>query len=289
LPPRPEPRCWGDNRYGGQQRASQQLILARNLSRDQLADLSNRFGGTQSQVISTYYDTPGQAAVDSLTRSRAFRAATTAGSDRFVRTVKEQARQAFDYATTLPATTQAARVLESGDRVEIAYGEDRVHLTRVNEKGEVVIPSVGPVTAWGKTPPELAKDITDAYQKAGQPRPTTVNVRAQPALSSPTTNKTYALRSGDTVTVHYGYENPDLRYTREALVDANGLITLPMLGELEAKGKTPQELAAQVARAAARFEPGRATFTCAVRNTAGEMITGSAPSAGATTRMSMVR
>ncbi len=63
---------------------------------------------------------------------------------------------------------------------------------------------------------------------------------AAPQTGSPQTEAEYRLRSGDVVQV-FVWKEPDL--TRDVAVRLDGRITMPLVGDVEASGRTPQELA----------------------------------------------
>jgi protein involved in polysaccharide export with SLBB domain len=164
--------------------------------------------------------------------------------------------------------------------VKITYdGENRIDVLPINDKGEIHIDSVGMVKAAGASATDLATSIADACRTAGKPVAGKVSVDLLETRSAVAKDiNLYTCKSGDELTVRYGYANPDLRTSKEVTVAANGVVTLPLLGELQARGQTPQQLADAIAESAAkRLEPGPATFTVSVRNAAGDLITASSP------------
>jgi polysaccharide biosynthesis/export protein len=62
---------------------------------------------------------------------------------------------------------------------------------------------------------------------------------AAPQTSTPLGGAEYLLRPGDVVQV-FVWKEPDL--TRDATVRLDGRITMPLVGDVEASGRTPQEL-----------------------------------------------
>lgn len=60
----------------------------------------------------------------------------------------------------------------------------------------------------------------------------------------------YRLRPGDVVQV-FVWKEPDL--TRDVTVRFDGMITLPLVGDVEASGHTPNQLAGDLAKALGRF------------------------------------
>jgi protein involved in polysaccharide export with SLBB domain len=122
------------------------------------------------------------------------------------------------------------------------------------------------VRAEGCTEDELAKTINKAYAEAKVPAPGSIVVRAMASAPAPATQVAASepantFKPGDRLTIHFGYEDPDLRSTHELTVSEAGIIRLPLLGELKAQGQTAQELADAVARAATNFDAGPGTFT----------------------------
>ena len=73
-----------------------------------------------------------------------------------------------------------------------------------------------------------------------------VGARAQ----TPSADPAYTLHAGDKVQVSV-WKEPDL--TRDVLVRVDGRATLPLLGEVEAIGRSPKQLADEIARGLSRF------------------------------------
>lgn len=79
---------------------------------------------------------------------------------------------------------------------------------------------------------------------AQQTDPPAADTRVTPAPSG------YVVGAGDVLQVVVRKE-PEL--TRDQLVRPDGRVTIPLLGEIEAAGKTPEQIADEIARGLARF------------------------------------
>jgi len=100
----------------------------------------------------------------------------------------------------------------------------------IRPDGRVTLPRLGEVTAQGKTPLDLSKEISDAYKVLMNNPQTTVSVVQSNVALVESLSGEYRVR-------------PD------------GKISLPILGEFQAVGQAPADLARAVAQAAvARFD-----------------------------------
>jgi polysaccharide export outer membrane protein len=72
----------------------------------------------------------------------------------------------------------------------------------------------------------------------------------RPAAAAPGAAPEYSVGPGDLLQVVV-WKEPDL--TRDVLVRVDGRITLPLLGEIEATGRSPKQLADEIARGLGRF------------------------------------
>ena len=78
------------------------------------------------------------------------------------------------------AATHKSDVIGANDLLSIAIAggdpkdAEKVHVVKVNEAGQVTVPTVGRVDATGRTPAELERTITDALDKSGVPSHVTV-------------------------------------------------------------------------------------------------------------------
>lgn len=70
------------------------------------------------------------------------------------------------------------------------------------------------------------------------------------AASAPAKPFVYLIGPGDVLNL-YVWKEPEL--TREVTVRLDGRITLPLLGDVEASGRTPPELSADIGKALGRF------------------------------------
>jgi polysaccharide export outer membrane protein len=73
---------------------------------------------------------------------------------------------------------------------------------------------------------------------------------AQPAAAAAVVAPEYKVGAGDVLQVIV-WKEPDL--SRDVLVRADGRATMPLLGEVEAAGRTPRELAGDIARGLGRY------------------------------------
>jgi polysaccharide biosynthesis/export protein len=75
-------------------------------------------------------------------------------------------------------------------------------------------------------------------------------VQATNAAAPPPATEAYVIGAGDVLQV-FVWKEPDL--TRDVTVRLDGRITLPLLGDVVAAGRTPSELSAELGRQLARF------------------------------------
>lgn len=95
--------------------------------------------------------------------------------------------------------------------------------------------------AWGGLILLLVSSAVEAQARNSTPAP---------SAAAPVATPEYAVGPGDLLQVVV-WKEPDL--TRDVLVRVDGRATLPLLGEVEAIGRSPKQLADEIARGLSRF------------------------------------
>ncbi len=115
-------------------------------------------------------------------------------------------------------------VLGAGDTIAVKhlYNERLDGEVDIRPDGMISLPLVEDVRAAGLTPAQLNHVLSDAYAKAFL-----------------TSTESYSLGVGDTIAVNHLYDR-DL--SEEMKIRPDGLISLPLIGEVRAAGLTPAQL-----------------------------------------------
>jgi polysaccharide export outer membrane protein len=96
--------------------------------------------------------------------------------------------------------------------------------------------------------------------------PSAALAQEQPAAAAGTSGGAYTIGPADVLQVNV-WKEPDL--TRDVTVRFDGIITMPLVGEFQAAGKTPGELAQVLAKGLERFvEVPRVTISVSQANSA---------------------
>lgn len=98
------------------------------------------------------------------------------------------------------------------------------HIAEVQANGFVTLPLIGEVEANGRTVSQVRDDVRGLLQAHGKPSSTT-------------------LRFGDLVKL-FVWNHPDLAY--EAIVQPNGTVTLPLIGQIEVTGRALDDLNSEI-------------------------------------------
>ncbi|MBI4355773.1 MAG: polysaccharide biosynthesis/export family protein [Candidatus Omnitrophica bacterium] len=126
--------------------------------------------------------------------------------------------------------------VNQGDVIEVFVWQ-RADLSRdvtVRPDGMIAVPLAGDVPAMGRTLSELDADVTQRLQEAvGGP------VAGQEITGSGQAMPVYTVNPGDVLEV-YVWQQSDL--TRDVIVRPDGIISLPLAGDLYAAGRTLPEL-----------------------------------------------
>ena len=164
----------------------------------------------------------------------------------------------------VPQATNATKViiLRGGDVVKISFPEANANLNTtqpIRRDGMIYMPLIGEVKAAGKTPKELEQALLDLYSTRLPLKEVTVEVQSSSLsllvsslaagqtqtplpLAAPQSNNTteiITLRESDVVKISFP-ANANLNTTQP--IRRDGMISMPLIGEVKAAGKTPKEL-----------------------------------------------
>lgn len=126
-----------------------------------------------------------------------------------------------------------AYLIEVNDELDIRFTDrpDLNQVVRVRPDGKVSFAPVGTIQAARRTPDAMTEDINQLLaQKAG-------------ALDSGTEAAVYLLQVGDELEVRFPYQSNLTQVTR---VRPDGRISLPLVGSVMAKGRSPEALESQL-------------------------------------------
>jgi polysaccharide biosynthesis/export protein len=101
---------------------------------------------------------------------------------------------------------------------------------------------------------------------------------ARPAAASSSQSAAYTIGPADTLQVTV-WKEPDL--TRDVTVRFDGMVTVPLVGDVQAEGRTPGQLAESIAKGLARFvEVPRVTVAVGQANSARFYVVGQVGKSG---------
>ena len=153
-------------------------------------------------------------------------------------------------------TTNPAGVVEAGDVIEVsmfdltAAGGEATFQIRVDADGKVAVPWVSAVSVGGKTTDVAAAAVGDAYH--------TANLIVKPQVTIALVTKARNLQAppgpmgvGDTLKVSVlDATGPEPRWSYiNAVLAADGTITMPVLGAIKVAGMTEADAAALIFKA----------------------------------------
>jgi protein involved in polysaccharide export with SLBB domain len=262
-----------------------QLILARNLTARQVQALNACVAPMQPVLLNSQVDGLASNNAASSAAPNGARAAATQAFKMY-RALTPALSPAQDYrfatparaAGTQPSTAPAA--LRAGDVVGLSMGTStELVIQTIDDKGAINVPNLGAVKVEGQTPEQGIDAIVKASREKGvAPGKVSLLPIRSPASTKPaaSTQPAYTFKPGDQISVEYDYANPDLHRTPEVTVDDKGAVRLPLLGEFQTWGQTPDQLARSIADAATRFDAGPAMFFVKSKDAAGQPIVASA-------------
>ncbi|NUP89738.1 MAG: polysaccharide biosynthesis/export family protein [Candidatus Sumerlaeia bacterium] len=120
-------------------------------------------------------------------------------------------------------------------RVEFAYTPEFNREVIVRPDGKITLPIIGEVIAYGKTPSQLAEELTELYTSELRNPFITVDV---PEFTSLTEQVARSIITPQGTTRNFVYP-----------VRPDGMVTLVAIGDVQAFGKTVPELSAAIAEA----------------------------------------
>ena len=144
-------------------------------------------------------------------------------------------------AVTASNTEHKIRV---GDELEIKFPHKPLFSEQVmvGEDGMISLPLIDPVKASGLTPQALRQTLAEKF-KAFQYDPSSARENSA--------EKKYLLSVNDKLEIRFDNEQPNSEMTRlndAVTIRPDGKITLPLIGTVDAEGRTPEELEAEVAK-----------------------------------------